>query len=272
VRLALVSNIDAVKRLDSNVLREMIGEDVDLYTESLVSLTNLTCLTIFNQLAHSGTETLRQKTKTEEYIAEGLKHPDIEVRETAYRMKLRLANSIENPGTVEKHLGRQNLQTEVLPIDLYGQADDYFYYLGISQETPGVKTLLLPLPASLHYMIADLLPEGDETIAMIERLASHPSTLVRSRIAERKDLSPRAIKTLKADTCYAVRQALLQNRDVVDQLSHEEILAMLADDSMLFLNAFKYGDINRRLQRIFFETFSQSQDPCLLEALAEMED
>lgn len=146
VRLALVSNIDAVKRLDSNVLREMIGEDVDLYTESLVSLTNLTCLTIFNQLAHSGTETLRQKTKTEEYIAEGLKHPDIEVRETAYRMKLRLANSIENPGTVEKHLGRQNLQTEVLPIDLYGQADDYFYYLGISQETPGVKTLLLPLP------------------------------------------------------------------------------------------------------------------------------
>ena len=107
---------------------------------------------------------------------------------------------------------------------------------------------------------------------MVERLASHPSIEVRKAVAQREGLSSQALETLKADRRYAIRDALLNNDDVLEQLTPDEVIEMIGDDSILFASAFGYGCTNSRLRRRFEARYGESKDPYFLETLANMKD
>ena len=214
----------------------------------------------------------KRQAKAEAYVAAGLKHPDFEVRERAYRMKVTIAEAIEKPDETKARYDRYVRQYDTLPLDLTGLPGDDIYALAMLDGEVDAKTPMMILPLTIHAEVARLLPQEASSVAMVERLASHPSIEVRKAVAQREGLSSQALEMLKADQRYAIRDALLNNDDVLEQLTPDEVIEMIGDDSILFGRVFGYGCTNSRLQRRFEARYGESKDPYFLETLANMKD
>ena len=271
VRLALLSNVEAIKQLDDQTLKAVIGDDVALLINALTSIETWTCLSLLDPSMNED-ETVHLKAKAEAYVEAGLKHPDFEVRERAYRMKGTIQDAIEKPVETKARYDRYVRQYDTVPLDLTGLPGDDIYGLAMLDGEVDAKTPMMILPLTIHAEVARLLPQVASSVTMVERLASHPSIEVRKAVAQREGLSSQALETLKADRRYAIRDALLNNDDVLEQLTPDEVIEMIGDDSILFASVFGYGCTNSRLRRRFEARYGESKDPYFLETLANMKD
>ncbi len=209
------------------------------------------------------------------------RHTDPGVRSCALEMNARFKLLCESPDELAVPRPRRKIRPSVFDferdsgdgIDEYDYALVYLTDEGDSQRV-GIDRYMGSLPLSLDALTEAALqmPSRRSADAFVLQLARHPAATVRAAIASRNGLSLQAIELLKNDKTYAVRRSMLNNEEVLMELSGEDILGILAGDAGLFDEAFGFGCPSRRISRLLKERFAESEDPYVREIISRFED